>query len=197
MSNLPLKFGQYIVPLLIVCTSIVLYFMEPYSSQYLEYNVPAIQLGEHYRLLSGHLLHTNLIHLLFNVLGFILLWALHGDDYRPLECSLLFIGLCLCVSLMMYFLSSELTSYVGLSGVLHGIFAWGIVQDIRKKMLSGYLLLIGLVLKVGNEQLYGAGTLMPDLIGASVAIQSHLYGAIMGVLFGILSWIFRTKHTST
>jgi membrane associated rhomboid family serine protease len=51
--------------------------------------------------------------------------------------------------------------------------------------------LIGLALKVGNEQLNGAGSLMPDLIDANVAVDSHLYGAIIGLLIGIFSLLRR------
>jgi hypothetical protein len=51
--------------------------------------------------------------------------------------------------------------------------------------------LIGLVLKVGNEQLNGAGSLMPDLIDANVAVDSHLYGAIIGLLIGFASLLRR------
>jgi membrane associated rhomboid family serine protease len=58
-------------------------------------------------------------------------------------------------------------------------------------VFSGWLLLTGLALKVGNEQLNGAGSLMPDLIDASVAIDSHLYGAIIGLIIGIVSWLKR------
>jgi rhomboid family GlyGly-CTERM serine protease len=98
------------------------------------------------------------------------------------------------VSFSIYFFSPELSLYVGLSGVLHGLFCWGVIQDIRKKLITGYLLFLGVALKIGSEQLFGAGTLMPSLIEADVAVDSHLYGVIFGTIGGIVSALFYYKN---
>ena len=178
----------------IFAVSIGLFLIEPHSSQALQYDRVAIDAGEWFRLISGHFLHTNFAHLAFNLIGFLLLWALHGDDYSISNNLILFTYLCLSVSFSIYFFSPELSLYVGLSGVLHGLFCWGVIQDIRKKMITGYLLFLGAVLKIGSEQLYGAGTLMPSLIEADVAVDSHLYGAIFGTIGGMVSALFSHKY---
>lgn len=176
--------------------SISLFLFEPYSSQALQYDRLAINNGEWFRLISGHFLHTNFTHLAFNLIGFLLLWALHGDDYTITNNLILIVYLGFAVSFSIHYFSPELSLYVGLSGVLHGLFCWGVIQDIRKKMTTGYLLFIGAVLKIGSEQLYGAGALMPTLIEADVAVDSHLYGAIFGTIGGIVCALFSKKENT-
>ena len=185
--TLPLKSTQFVGPLLLVLVSCIAFLFEPSASVYFELNRDWPQSHEYYRLVTGHFMHTNALHLLFNVVGVILLWLLHGDDYKAPSYLMKFIVICILVSLLLYQFAPSTVSYVGLSGAIHGVFAWGCVRDIENKVHSGWLLLLGLLIKVGNEQLYGAGTLMPNLIEADVAIDSHLYGSILGLIIGVLT----------
>jgi membrane associated rhomboid family serine protease len=59
-------------------------------------------------------------------------------------------------------------------------------MDIKAKDKTGYLLLLGLLVKVAHEQFYGASTDGIDLIDASVAINAHLWGAVGGAIFSIV-----------
>lgn len=191
MMQFPTQTNQYLGPLMIGVISVIAFLLEPISTDYLALQRTGLQDGLYYQALTGHFLHTNFIHIVFNLLGLLLLWALHGDDYETLSYMSKFIVTCLILSACIYRYSPDIHTYVGLSGAIHGVFAWGCIRDIEKKLISGWLLLVGLVIKVGNEQLNGAGTLMPDLIDASVAIDSHLFGAIIGLSIGLLSLIYR------
>ncbi len=121
-----------------------------------------------------------------------MLWALHGNYYTLKNYSLLFFTAALTCSLGLYFLSPSIVQYVGLSGVLHGFFVWGALMDIKNKDKTGYLLLIGVCLKIVHEQFYGASSDVSSLIEANVAIDAHLWGAVGGLLFFILS-LFPSK----
>ena len=92
----------------------------------------------------------------------------------------------LFVSILVWLASPHLSAYVGLSGVLHGVFAWGIIQDFKHKRVSAYLLLAGLIIKLIDERFFSTNDFMANLIGASVAIDAHLYGAIAGIILGVL-----------
>ena len=70
------------------------------------------------------------------------------------------------------------------------IFVFGAIMDINVKDKTGYLLFIGVWLKIAHEQIYGASTDVSDLIEASVAVDAHLWGAIGGLIFVIFYWIF-------
>lgn len=92
----------------------------------------------------------------------------------------------LCVVLLRHqcwalLFSPDLIWYAGLSGALHGIFAWGACVDIKEKMKSGWLLLIGLAIKVGYEQIDGSSEQVANLIDAKVAVDAHLFGALTGI----------------
>ncbi|GAA0356786.1 hypothetical protein GCM10009092_21280 [Bowmanella denitrificans] len=182
MLKLPCQPQQFSGPLLVLLLSFLFYFLEPWSQVHLTYDRTMLQSGEWWRLLSGHLLHTNFNHLLLNAAGMLLLWALHGHYYRFFP----YLGLMLCCALIcsigLYWGSPELIRYVGLSGILHGLFAWGAGMDIRHGIKSGWLLLMGLWGKVLYEQWAGPSQEVAKLINANVAIDAHLFGALAGML---------------
>ena len=118
-----------------------------------------------------------------------LLWALHGEHYRIGLYLKVFVWCCLGTSVGLYFFSPDLIWYAGLSGALHGIFAWGACVDIKEKMKSGWLLLIGLAIKVGYEQIDGSSEQVANLIDAKVAVDAHLFGALTGIAIFLLMFI--------
>lgn len=170
------------LPASFLIIAIIFWVFDSALSPLFIYNKAAIEHGELWRLLSGHLLHTNVIHLLLNISAIALLWLLHDKHYKKHIYITLFIWCALFTSAGIYYLSS-LDYYVGLSGVLHGVFVWGACKDIESKDKSGYLLFLGVWLKVAHEQYYGASADIAKLIEANVAIDAHLYGALGGLLF--------------
>ncbi|CAM3650254.1 hypothetical protein VA7868_04184 [Vibrio aerogenes CECT 7868] len=91
---------------------------------------------------------------------------------------------------------TDIIRYVGLSGVLHGLFAGYALQEILAGRRSSWLLLAGVAGKVGWEQCFGAPATTAALIQAPVAIQAHLAGFISGVVTVIIinRWIrFKTQ----
>lgn len=153
----------------------------------------ALQGWETWRLLTAALVHTNAMHLLLNVVGLALLWALHGDYYLPGRFLRVLLFCSVVTSSCLYFLSPQLIWYVGLSGALHGLFFWGACVDIRMGLLSGWGLVIGGAIKVGYEQLGGNTADIAQLINAEVAIDAHLYGAISGILLSFLMPVVKSK----
>ncbi|MNE63605.1 hypothetical protein D3C80_1589630 [compost metagenome] len=60
------------------------------------------------------------------------------------------------------------------------------MQDIRHRRHSGWLMLLGIVIKLGLD-FYSAGeSPVAVLIGARVHIESHLIGSVAGLLLGLL-----------
>ncbi|MNH06801.1 hypothetical protein D3C79_661800 [compost metagenome] len=82
---------------------------------------------------------------------------------------------------------------MGLSGALHGLFVWGALQDIRHRRHSGWLMLLGILIKLGLD-FYSAGESPASLlIGARVHIESHLIGSAAGLLLGLLPFGLGTQ----
>nr|WP_309247282.1 rhombosortase [Shewanella sp. VB17] len=166
--------------LLISLSSIILFYVS--IDDLLAYERNEIALGEYWRLFTGNLLHTNIWHLVMNVAGLWVIILLHQQHYHLTGFTLFFITLCLLQGTGLYLFYPNVLGYIGLSGVLHGIFTYGAIKDIQVGMRSGYLLLIGVIIKVGHEQWFGASKQVTEMIGTRVAIEAHLVGTITGII---------------
>jgi len=198
LSTLPVSSQHSLIVLIIASLSILAfageYFIGEQITQTLVYQRVLISQGEVWRLFTGHLLHTNGFHLLLNLSALIMLWALHGRFYSIKNYCALFIFCAISTGVGIFYADPSLIEYVGLSGVLHGIFVFGSIMDIKSKDKTGYLLFIGVWLKIAHEQIYGASSDVSDLIEASVAIDAHLWGAVGGLLFSIVYLVLLTKE---
>jgi len=76
----------------------------------------------------------------------------------------------------------DIRFYVGLSGVLHGLFLYGALREIRFYPTSGYVLLAVLIAKLVWEFFNGALPGSEDMAGGRVLTEAHLLGAIGGVV---------------
>ncbi|OUR76784.1 rhombosortase [Colwellia psychrerythraea] len=193
LKNLPLKKQHSMLVAIIALLAMLAYFFNGAVSELFVYQYQLISQGELWRTFTGHFFHTNGIHLLLNLAALALLWALHGHFYNLKSYSLLFITSALICSAGMFYFSPEIHQYVGLSGVLHGIFVFGAIMDIRHKDKTGYLLFVGVWLKIAHEQFYGASEQVSTLINANVAIDAHLWGAVGGLLFSC-GYVLMTKR---
>ncbi|WP_260681548.1 rhombosortase [Aliiglaciecola sp. M165] len=146
-------------------------------------NQSTIQANFYWSFITANLLHTNTAHLLLNLGGLSLLWAIHGYSYTVTNYLIQFLYFSLAVTLGMAFLSNNFAWYVGLSGVLHGTFIVGAYQDIRHRIKFGWWLMLGVWIKIIYEQVIGADENLQSLIEAQVAVDAHLYGAIAGSLW--------------
>ncbi|MEL4386570.1 rhombosortase [Shewanella xiamenensis] len=193
------KLGPYWLALIVSLLCALLYvagLFTPSIDNLLAYRRSAISDGQWWRLITGNLLHTNHWHLLMNLAGLWVVLFLHHFHYRLKGLTTLFILLCLFEGIGLYLGYPQLFGYVGLSGMLHGLFTFGAVQDIRRKMRSGYLLMIGVIVKVGHEQFYGASDDVTAMIGARVATEAHLVGLICGLVCALLFFMLpRTMLT--
>lgn len=194
------KFGgdsPYVFALIITLVCISLFYLQ--VDDLLAYQRQLILEGQWWRLLSGNLLHTNAWHLYMNLAGLWVIVSLHKPHYDALRLGILFCVLCVMQGLGLLLFYPTLIGYVGLSGMLHGLFTYGAVMDIRQGLKSGYLLLLGVILKVAYEQFFGASSEMTQLINARVATEAHLVGLVSGLICVSALFAFKLmayKHRS-
>lgn len=155
----------------------------------------AFEQGQWYRLVTHAFWHTNTNHFLLNISGILLLWALHGEYYNYHNVLGVIVFGILISGIMVWCFSPNINHYVGLSATLHGLFVWGACYDIIKQRRSGWLLLIGLFIKLIQEQLF-EDTITAELINASVATMAHVYGALAGACYFLLEqkWSRQTRR---
>jgi rhomboid family GlyGly-CTERM serine protease len=192
--NLPLKFQSYFAPAVVTLVAIACFFLPQSLSSTLIYDRQLIIQGDYWRIITGHFNHTNDYHLLLNLGGLCALWALHGDHYKIKSYLLAFLYIGVICSAALFMFTPEMQRYVGLSGILHGIFVWGAIKDIEYGWRSGYLLLIGVFGKIIWEQLFGASADVMALIESEVAIDAHLWGALAGLFFAAKQYLNNSQN---
>ena len=152
----------------------------------LRYDRELIIAGEWYRLFSGNLVHLNSAHLLMNIFGLAIVLFFFSTHLKPSQWLALFFLSMMFVSLGLFWTNSDILYYVGFSGVLHGVFIVGAMIETRRFPLSGYTLIVLLLAKLVWEQLNGPVPGTEDMINGHVVVDSHLYGALSGVVFVLL-----------
>jgi rhomboid family GlyGly-CTERM serine protease len=196
-SSLPFKAQQILVPLTVVIISLIAFIFDSTLSESLVYQRSLVNQGEIWRVFSGHFFHTNGFHFMLNGAAVVMLWVLHGHFYTIKNYSFIFMVSAIICAIGIHWFSLDIDQYVGLSGVLHGLFIWGAIEDIKAKERTGYLLLLGILLKIAHEQVYGASEDVASMIGANVAINAHLWGAIGGVVAVLILRLFSTPLQMT
>jgi hypothetical protein len=89
------------------------------------------------------------------------------------------------VSLCLLAFNPSLSWYVGLSGILHGIWVGGALANVRCAQKSAYLLLLLVALKLLWEQLAGPLPVSEKNLVANIIVDAHLYGGLAGLLTGL------------
>lgn len=162
----------------------------------LRYDAGAISHGQWWRLLTGNLVHLGWWHLFLNEMGLLVLVLLCPE---PLEWSvwlrrLVLIGLGMGAGL--YFWVPDTHWYVGMSGVIHGLFVLGLGRQIvasRDLIAAGCLAY--LVGKIAWEMVSGVPVSDEAAIGGSVLVESHLYGSLSALIYGLIFGAFRRAET--
>lgn len=162
----------------------------------LRYDSEAIAGGQWWRLLTGNFVHLGWWHLFLNELGVIVLALLCPEPlaWKVWLRRLLLLGL--GMSLCLYFLVPEVRWYVGLSGVMHGLFVLGLGRQVwvGKDLIAAGCLAY-LVGKIAWELCAGAPVSDEVAIGGSVLVESHLYGTLSAVVYGLAFRVFTQPET--
>jgi rhomboid family GlyGly-CTERM serine protease len=148
-------------------------------SDYLTWDKQMIAEGQWWRIVTGNFTHTNFVHLGMNLAALWLIVYIFKPTARALLAQLFVIGLIIGIGLF----QTDIYRYVGLSGILHGLFAYGALHEALAGRRTSWLLVLGVSGKVIWEQSFGASPMTVTLIDAPVAIQAHLIGLLAG--FGL------------
>jgi rhomboid family GlyGly-CTERM serine protease len=175
------------VPVLVIATIAVLFALGGEGARgALRFERGALEAGEVWRLLTGHLVHLGWGHLWMNLAALALIRLLIADAFATGDWIAAAVVSALAIDLGLYVLSPGIGWYVGLSGVLHGLLAAGALVLLRTQPLLGALLGGGLILKLLLEQTAGPLPLSETTAGGDVITEAHLYGAAAGTAYGAL-----------
>jgi rhomboid family GlyGly-CTERM serine protease len=183
MLNLPLQPRYVLPPLCLIVLSTLLAWLG--MNNELEFNRPLIEQGQLWRLFTSQFVHANWVHLGLNCAGIALIWLLHGEYTTPKQYSFNIALLALWCGLGVYWFCPTIIIYTGLSTLLHGMIVWGAIKDVTVGLKSGYILFIGVWIKLILEQVNGPSAEIGQLIQSTVAVDAHLIGAIGGVILAV------------
>jgi rhomboid family GlyGly-CTERM serine protease len=147
-----------------------------------------IDQGHYWLLLTGHLVHLNWTHWALNMAGLVIVAVFFSLYGSILDWLFVLLFSAIVIGLGLYWFHPELGWYVGLSGVLHGLFIYGAIREIRFYPVSGYILLLLLTGKLFWEYMNGALPGSEQMTGGRVLVEAHLYGAIAGLVAIFLTW---------
>lgn len=159
----------------------------------LRYERAALARGELWRLVTGHLVHLNAGHLMLNVAGLGMVWLLFAAEYPLARWTLVAAAGFVAMDAGFWWLVPELVWYVGLSGLLHALFAAGSVRWIARGVRDGWLVAGVFTAKLVWEQTMGPLPFSEDSTGGPVIVEAHLFGAIGGAL-AALAYAVRDRH---
>lgn len=159
------------------------------------YQRDAIAAGQWWRLFTGHFVHLNVSHAIMNAAGTLLLALVLREELPARHWWALVLAAPLLISLGLWWRQPDLVSYVGFSGVLHGLLYCGVLRLLPRAPVLALGVLAFLVARQGWEQ---TAAYDPDylrgLIGGRVMPDAHLFGALAGLAFGLWTLARQRLH---
>lgn len=178
------SFQPHLFAVSLVAVAMLCQLAGPDLAQALRYERMDIFAGQAWRLFSAHLVHLGWAHFSLNIAAFVLIWFLFWREWQQPIWFLMFVFISLGTSLGLLIFQPTLDWSVGLSGVLHGLFAAGVIGALNRGNKPALIMLAVLVGKLIWEQV----SAMPGSeawIGGSVITPAHLYGAIAGTIIAL------------
>ena len=173
-------------PLCILALLLLTELLGDWGREHLRYDRTLIETGQWWRLLTCNFVHLGWWHWFLNEMGLLVLVLLCPQPLSPAVWVRRLVLLSLGMSLGLYYFDPQLSSYVGMSGIIHGLFVLGLMPQVLKKDLISLCCLVYLLGKLAWELFSGAPVSDEAAIGGHVALQSHLFGALSAFIYGLL-----------
>lgn len=182
-------------PLALMALLLLAQLLGDSGREWLRYDRSLIAAGQWWRLLTGSFVHLGWWHWFLNEMGLAVLVLLCP---QPLSLAVWLrrLGfLSVGMSLGLYLWVPRLQSYVGMSGVIHGLFLLGLVPQVLKKDLIALGCLVYLFGKLAWEIYSGAPVSDEAALGGSVVLESHLFGTLAALAYGLIFRAFTRTET--
>ena len=147
----------------------------------LRYERDALLHGELWRLFTAHLVHLGWAHALLNACGLLLCAWIAPARFvaRRLVCDGLLLGG--CVALLLLLFSPQVAHYVGLSGVLYGLFVLALAPPAFRGDRIARLGLATVLGWMAWQLIAGPSAAEERQIGGPIIAVAHLYGVVGAV----------------
>lgn len=167
-----------------IALGLCLLALQPFSLA-LEFSREPIWAGEIWRLWSGHLVHTDVFHLLLNLSAALLLYFAFFPTIRIAEllvCASVFCPL-IGVALLLFY--PAIDWYNGLSGLLHALVAYFSIRLACTQSRIYWAALFLVWIKILVETLAAQSGYVSFIGDMRVINEAHFIGALIGTLAGV------------
>lgn len=144
-----------------------------------------IESGEWWRLITGQFIHYGFYHLAMNLSALLLCDFILLRQLSPVRYCVVLVLTTFTVGAGLYVGNPEMEFYGGFSGALHGLIITGLLLNLRPAPVFPFAALVLVLAKLIHEQTAGYDPQHP-LLPVPVAVDAHLYGAIAGLLLGLI-----------
>ncbi len=182
----------WLVPGIVLLIALALMLTGDSGREWLRFDRVGIAAGEVWRLLTGHFVHLGVSHTLLNLAGLVLVWVLVGRSFTWPQWLYVMAGSVAAIDLGLWFGTTQLEWYVGLSGLLHGMLAAGIAAGLADRSYEALVLAVVVAGKLAWEQLAGPLPGSEATSGGAVIVDAHLYGVIGGA--AVAAGIIRVRR---
>jgi rhomboid family GlyGly-CTERM serine protease len=183
-------------PLVLAALMAALTLAGPAVVTKLRYERGAVLAGEAWRLVTAHLVHFDVTHLGWNLLGLALVTWLFGSEYSPLRWLLILGASTLAIDAGFLLFQPQLDWYVGFSGVLHGVMTAGLVKWLaRTRDWITWLVAALFAAKLAWEHLVGPLPFTAASLRLAVVHEAHSYGALGGL--AMAAWLETRRRGAT
>ena len=148
----------------------------------LRYERGALEAGQVWRALTGHLVHLGAGHMLLDVAALVVLTLIFAPHLRAREWAVASLLPILAIDFGLYVFNPKVQWYVGLSGLLHGFWVAGCLFALARGQRQAMILLLLVVGKLLYEGLLGSLPMTGELSGGPVVTEAHFWGAVGGVI---------------
>lgn len=186
---------RFAMPLLLGCSILLLDRMGDAARHALAFDRALIEAGQWWRLLSAHVVHLSFYHAALNLLGLLALLVLCPAPVAIREWVRRLVLLSLLTSVALYVFVPTVDRYVGLSGVLHGLFLLGLMPMALRRDAIAIACLLYLFGKLVWEVMIGTPLSDEQAMGGRVVTQAHLFGTLAGLAYATLFGTFRKGET--
>ncbi len=185
---------RYTLPALLSLLAIGLALGEEPFREALRYDRIELTNADYWRWLTGHLVHASWSHAWLNLAGLWVVWFLFKERLAGGFGWWIMLLSIITMDAGFWFRDTELGWYVGLSGLLHGFYTAAALDEYWRGVRGGVWLLLGVIAKLIYEQAFGALPTTAEASGGPVWVNSHLYGALGGLLAAVI-WNWRKPFT--
>lgn len=151
-----------------------------------------LESGQLWRAITCNLVHLSSNHMFMNLCVYVLTTLIFAAGVSIAAWYGVLAFSSLCVGGGLYFFDSGVSTYVGLSGAIYGMLAFGLLVNLRNHGLTYFVAYLFVIYRVLSQQTASYDPVeMADFIGGNVIASAHLIGLVAGNLSAVVWFVSR------